>query len=143
MNYFDDKPKRNFGDTYGEKPKNDYTQPERGGCLSVFIGFVVVANILMIGLMALAMAGAPDAFGANASGYQMLFLLQIGISGVILASAVGLWQWKSWGYYGLLVMYGITIAINLLTSGLQFVAGGLIGMAVLVYLMREKTDYLE
>jgi hypothetical protein len=145
MSYYDEKPKNTFGDGYGEyKEKNDYGMyRERGGCLSFFIGWIVVVNAAVILLMIAAMGGANDTFPRNAGTYQMLFMLQIGMSVALIACAFGLWNWKQWGYTGLLILYGISAALNLLSGAPQFVVGSLVGLAILYGLMKDKTQWLE
>lgn len=145
MSYnFDDKPKNDFSDNYG-KPKNDYqySPPERGGCLSLFLGFIMVVNVLAI-LFICVMTGQISSSAYGNSGLVMIIFGLSILAGIAqIACAYGLWNWKSWGYNGLIFLYIVSIVINLIGNSLPSAGGSVIGLAILYYLMQDKKDYLE
>jgi hypothetical protein len=131
-------PKRKL-DTYGLDSygmDDDYEQPQkRGGCLTVFLVFVIGGNFIMF-LQNLSSFGDIDV-----NSEDIYIPLAVNIFAVV--SAIGLLEWKQWGYYGLIIAYMFAIASNF-SAG--FAAGsfaGLIGLAVFIMLMSSKTDMLE
>jgi oligosaccharide repeat unit polymerase len=145
---FDDKPKNDFYDDYGKPKNDDYSVPERGGCLNFFLAFLVVANL---GILVFtfstyselqSLGTLPPSVASQAQLAYTFLSVQVIISIGIFACVYGLWNWKRWGYYGLIVIYGINILIGFFT-GQSTAIGGFIGIAILYYLMKDKTQYLE
>ena len=125
-----------------DKSKNDayYSPKERGGCLTLFLGFAIIGNIL--GLLFLLVSFGPyrgQIDGGTSFLIFGLFAIQVGI----FMSVIGLWNWKRWGYYGILAGYGVGIVLNFLSANLPTVIGSLIGALILTQLMKDKMDYLE
>jgi len=140
---FDNKPKNDFSDGYG-KPKNDYqySPPERGGCLTALLGFIMVTNILGIFAM-FVVVGDVSAYGSNSGLVSLILYGSVAISIAAAICAYGLWNWKRWGYNGLMVLYVLSIVITLIGSNPSSAAGSAAGLAMLYYLMKDKTHYLE
>jgi hypothetical protein len=81
-------------------------QRKRGGCLSAWLVFVGISNVLLFifGLVSISTPGS----------LSLLYLL----SGVIaLVGAVGIWQLKKWGYYTLMACYVAALVFSLLPLG--------------------------
>lgn len=148
MSYYDDKPKK-F--EYGEKPKYDYPmEPERGGCLTAFL---VVAFLGQIASIFIALSLQSDINSLSSSvrasassevGFaQMIVYFVIIVAVIGLVCIWGLWNWKRWGYYGIIALYVIGAILNLVSGSIPTAVGSFVGLGVLVYLMRDKADYLD
>lgn len=134
----------NFGN---EKSKNDsypsgsyYTPKERGGCLSLFLGFAFLGNLFFLLYYLVTFS---EFRGALDAGWSILlfgiFAIQVGI----FVSVVALWNWKQWGYNGLMAGYVLNIVLSLLTGAFTSITGSVIGIAILYYLMKDKIHLLD
>lgn len=155
----DDKPKNDF-DRYGNKSKNDYhysAKPERGGCLTFFLGFLAFGNLILVmylvnvwvELQNRVIYSSPYAIipaRTNPMNYVIIGLAIIG-SFLAFVCVYGLWNWKSWGYQGLMGLYALGILIGIFiflsTWNISSGVGSAVGMGVLYYLMKDKMNYLE
>lgn len=139
MRYEEDKLKNDF-----EKPKftpydNMPTERERGGCLSTFLVFVIGVNIFFM----FALCAQAGNLGRMADSALPILALAFGIQGAILACAFAVWNWKKWGFYGLMVAYGIQIVLQLLSGNMIGVIAALVGMGILFTLVNDKLDMFE
>lgn len=139
--YDDPKPKNDFTAEYGKFKNEDYAVRERGGCLTVFLGFIAVVNVLLLVLTWMTVSSAPAY--ADTGLLNMLLMLQVVMTGAALLCVWGLWNWKRWGYYGLMALYVISMIINVLSGAAATIGGSIAGMAILYFLMKDKMDYLE
>ena len=146
MLMYDEKPKF----SYGDKPKTDYSmEPERGGCLTAFLGLSFVVNLLAIPAALYLQSQINDLSGSAyvdsaQLGVAQFFVLAAVISGIAGAVCIwGLWNWKRWGYQGLIALQIIGVVLNLFGGTPQYAVSGIVGLGILVYLMKDKTDYLE
>ncbi len=139
MTYFDDKPKNDFSDLGFEKPKNDLR--ERGGCLTAFIGYIVIVNIGVLLLTLSVRTSLPSA--ADTGMVDFLVGIQALFTGAALFCAYGLWNWKKWGYQGLMALYGLNIVLSILSGQLNAITGSFVGIALLYYVMKDKRHLLE
>lgn len=140
---FDDKPKNDHSDGYG-KYKNDYqySPPERGGCLTAFLGFIMVANVLGI-FVIFSAVGDVSSYGSNSGLVSLILYGSVAISIAAVVCAYGLWNWKGWGYNGLMIIYIISIVLNAITANFSSIGGSIGGLAILYYLMKDKSYYLD
>lgn len=132
-----DKPKN-------DKIKNEYRNvKERGGCLSVFLGFAVIANIA-VALLTLILFNEYSQFsGVDTGFFTIVVIFSLVAAAATIACVWGLWNWKRWGYNGLMALYVLSMVVNLLSGSLQTVAGSAIGMGILYFLMKDKMHYLD
>ena len=109
---------------------------ERGGCLTAWLIVVLIANAL-IAFYYLTSSAALQQVYPGVSSVVFLLLAVIGV--VNIASAIGLWTWHKWGFYLFAVTSVVTLAINI-SIGLPVISSltGLIGVAILWYLLRNK-----
>lgn len=108
-------------------PQPVLIERERGGCLTAWLVFIVIANV-----------AAPFLLGTFGA-FSLITLL----TGVIaIAGVVGMWQFKKWGYYVILVCYGIALIVNL-TGSIGGVVGTLIGVGITSALVLSKWDLFE
>lgn len=141
---FEPKSKNDVFDKY-EKAKNDYqyVQPERGGCLTTYLVFTVGINILLLFLAFFAIAELST-YRNSMAGMDFAFaLFQIVINICVVMCIYGLWNWQEWGYKGLLIIYVLLIAFNLITEQLPTAGGTVIDLAILYFLMQNKTQHLK
>jgi O-antigen ligase len=148
MYYSDEKPKN---DDY--KPKHDdygYVPRERGGCLTVFLVVLTIGMPLAL-LFYCSQFGQlgelSQRYGATlrneiVSAQLMLSLICINQIGAFVC-VTGLWDWKKWGYSGLLVAYGISVILNLMGGNVGGIVGALLGAGVLYYLVNERIEMFE
>lgn len=109
---------------------------ERGGCLSVFLVLMMIANPI-IGLLYLlngemfrrALPHAPD-WALPVMG--ILALVNFGC-------AVGIWMWKKWGVFGTFGVAALGFVMNLMIGVNPFNAiMGLGGPIILYFLVKER-----
>ena len=117
-----------------------YTEKERGGCLTAFLGFAIFGNILGLILILTTFSSASRQAGGMISILIFaLFAIQVGI----FISVIGLWNWKRWGYNGMLAGYVIGLILNLITGSFASMGGSIIGIVLLTQLMKDKMELLE
>lgn len=140
MSFNDEKPK------YGYEDKPNQMQPERGGCLTAFLILGFIGNLLAIPLILFAQSAIADSPYASDAGLALspIFLFLIFILSVAgIACIWGLWNWKRWGYNGTIALYVIGAVVNFVSAGFSSIVSSFIGLGILVYLMKDKTQYLE
>jgi hypothetical protein len=139
MSYFAEKPKNDSFDLAYEKPKNEVR--ERGGCLTAFIGYIVIVNLAVV-LLTFSIRSSLPSY-ADTGTFDLFLGLQVVMTGAALACAYGLWTWQKWGYYGLMALYGLNIALSILTGQFTSIGGSVLGIVLLYYVMRDKQHWLE
>lgn len=137
-----------------EKLKNDFEKPkftpyddsygtmrERGGCLSVFLVFIMAVNVFALFLYCNQISELSRYSGS--SSLMPLLAVAFGVQCVVIACAVAVWNWKKWGYYGLMVSYVLSIVLSLVTGALTNIIGAFIGMGILFALVNDKLDMFD
>lgn len=142
MRYEEEKLKNDF-----EKPKFDSysgypAERERGGCLSVFLVFIIGANLFYMAVICNEYSQLSRFSGASSS-VMPLFMLLFAVEAVVIACAVAVWNWKSWGYYGLLIGYAISFVLGLLSGAMTSVVGAIVGGGILFFLVNDKIDEFD
>ena len=127
----DGKPKNDFA---YEKPNNGERQ--RGGCLTAFLVVFIALNLLSFVFAFL----EATLFIPYATRSLMPILP---LSFVIAACAVAIWNWKIWGYYGLVSICVIGIAINLYPENILSLIGALLFLSVLFSVVNDKIEMFE
>lgn len=138
---------------YRDKSKNDYyhsDKPEHGGCLGAFLGFIIIGNIIGIILILIMRnwnQNGPLIWDLNlaygSSLVSMTPFLSIGTSIATIICAYGLWNWKRWGYYGLIGLFVVAIVSSLFVGSLIGGVSSVVAIAVLLFLMKDKVNSLE
>jgi hypothetical protein len=135
-----------------EKPKNDFEKPkfapydpteinrERGGCLTVFLVFVIAINVFFLFSLC---TQASDVSRYSSSSLMPIYAVAFAIQSAVLACAVATWNWKKWGYYGLGAAYGIQMILMLLSGNLLGAVGSLIGLGVLAMVINPRAEMFE
>lgn len=109
---------------------------ERGGCLTIWLLFMVVANTLTA-LYYIFGLSTMQQFYPNVS--SVLFLLLAACCAVNLISVYGLWTWKRWGFYLFIASTLAVLAINLAVGLPVFTAlTGLVGLGIVWLLLRSR-----
>jgi hypothetical protein len=144
MSYYPEKPKNDF--SYGDlKRYPDYSPPrERGGCLTLFLLVIMAANAFV--LFSLCSDYSQLNQYSHLSGFETvrnLFLFGFVVQFVILSCAVALWNWKKWGYYGLICGYVLGIGLNLCGGNVLLAIGSSIGLAILAFLVNPKIEMFD
>lgn len=104
------------------------TEKTRHGCLTAYLGFMILVNSAMA--LVYILAGGSIASAGDLPGWALPVL---GLFGVVnVACAVGLFMWKKWGFFGFCASAGIVFVINILI-GLPMSNSimGLVGIGVL------------
>ncbi len=121
---------------------------ERGGCLTAWLILLGIGDVL-------AMVGALIAF--SQPGYGLVGLLILIGAVLAIVGVIGTWQFKRWGYYLIMTLYGINVVIGVISicvssssgtpistgSSIGSIIGGAIGMLILYLLVREKWEAFE
>ncbi|MEQ8674644.1 MAG: hypothetical protein RLP44_16380 [Aggregatilineales bacterium] len=119
---------------------------ERGGCLTFYL--VVTGIIGVIGIF-LSFSLITDPVETNTlrqndtSMLQLIGFIAIGFGFVKLACIAGLWNYKRWGYQGLLLFAGLTALLNLCTGDLIQMIGNVVNLGILYALVNPISDILE
>lgn len=109
--------------------------PIRGGCLTIFLILIVVANASVIPLYSSSSGTASQALSSipqSTRGFlSLLALLNCGF-------ALAIFWWRKWGFYGIVATTLISILINT-SAGVAkgVVAASLVGPIVLWLLLRS------
>lgn len=114
---------------------------KRGGCLTAFLIFMIAAN----GLSALLYLLGGSVLGAQLPDYTPWVITALGVLGLANAiSAIGVWMWKRWGFYGYLAVTVLSFALNVYI-GQNIVSSlmGFIGVITLYLLMRPVWNQME
>jgi hypothetical protein len=139
MSYYDDKPKNDF-----EKPKFDpYTPPERerGGCLSAFLTVFIALQVIAF-LYLCSQTSRLSSYSSNSSVMPIMLVVFV-VECITIACAVAVWNWQKWGYYGLVILYGLSIVLNLCSGNFAGVVGSVIVLAILFGLVNEKIEQFD
>jgi len=120
-------------------------QRDRGGCLSFWLGFIILGSgiMILITCATLSSLGQSRYTGVNTGTLQMVLIGTIILQVGILASAIALWNWKKWGYYGLVGGYAITIMLNLCGGNVFAAMFGGLGLGLSIYLVSKIEHLLE
>jgi hypothetical protein len=99
-------------------------QYERGGCLTVFLIFVGLANVLELLL-------SPNLI-------VLIFVV------FILACIAGVWNRQKWGYFGLMLAYVLNLLLAVFMVGsIPIAIGAVIGMTITYALINPQLDYFS
>ena len=112
--------------------RNEYAlippDPERGGCLSLWL--VGVMGFNLVGIFLFLAEGTLDCIG-----------LGLSLANILYASA--LWRMKRFGVYGLAGSFGLTVILGVVSQSLYVVASGIVPMIILFALVHRLWDDLE
>ena len=139
-----EKHKNNDYQQYAKDLKNVDGRPDRGGCLSAFLALNIFAN----GLILIIVIGAFFAIRTSGeyvfdSGTEALVYAGFVILVARFISAIGLWNWKQWGYYGIMAGFAISIAIGLLSGDDMEITRSVVWGVIVYFMVRPIRDYLE
>ncbi len=114
-------------------------KPERGGCLSWWLGLSLVVSVLAL----IFFLGVGQQLSQRGFGYLIVF----GIVAVVvnLACLYGIYQWKRWGVYGFAVGSIVSLIVSILgsTATARDFAAPFIQIGLLWYLVKDKWDYFD
>ena len=106
---------------------------KRGGCLTITLGLMLVANPLTSLYYLLAGSTVRQAM-PNIPGWALPTLGLLSLAN--FAFVLGTWHWKKWGVYGFAISSLLVFLINSAYLGVGTAVFGLLGIAVLVVLVR-------
>jgi hypothetical protein len=120
--------------------EHQYTvRQERGGCLTAWLVFLTIANVLAI-ILGFALTGTLGP----------LSLLSVVSGTLALIGVVGTWQMKKWGYHTLIAFYLLGVIVGLLSLAEQSgsasagpIIGSLIGLGITSALVLNKWEDFE
>lgn len=116
-------------------------QKKRGGCLAVYLVFVIAVNTIT----ALSYLFAGNLFRAtmpDVPGWAYYVLALFGI--INAACGVAVWQWKRIGVYGFIASAVMVVGVNVLIGiGLFESLFGLIGPVILYALVRPVWKHFD
>ena len=112
--------------------------PQRHGCLTAWLVFMIVINAIMAVLTPISIAGWKQ-MGLNPSPVYIGVIVLCLISNVVFA--IALLRWQKWGFYGFIAASIVALAENLsLGFGVAQSLFGLIGIAILYCLLNMGGD---
>jgi hypothetical protein len=139
-----DRYEKQKNDNYQPPAKNVSGRPDRGGCLSAFLALNIFANgLLLVFIIGAFMALRASGEYAFNSGTEVLIYAGFVILVARFISAVGLWNWKMWGYQGIMVCFGITIVFGTFTGDFTDVVRSIIWGAILYKMVEPIKAHLE
>jgi len=116
------------------------TEIPRGGCVSVFLVFSMIANACTAILYAL--LSVKQTAQLHVPIWVLLFLAVVGI--INLCAAIAVWRWRKWGVYACAASALVIFPINLVLHVSPVVAAiGLLGPAILIALVRPIWAHLK
>jgi hypothetical protein len=115
-------------------------QPKRGGCLTAFLIFMLITNPLVAIFYFISGSSVRQSL-PNMPAWTIPMLGIIGIANFVFAIAI--WKWKKWGMYGFATSAGITFFINAIGINILTAIWGLVGVALLAFLLRQVWSQME
>ena len=106
----------------------------RNGCLTIWLVFIIIGNI--ISSILLATVSSADAGVAG-----LVKGVDIGISLWIAVCAAALFMWKKWGFYGFILAAVISIALNIALHDYVFAISPVISVAILYGVLQIGGPY--
>jgi hypothetical protein len=116
------------------------TKPERGGCLTAFLIFMLILNPLTALYYLFSGSTLRQAL-PTLPAWAIPTLAILAIANFVFALAI--WKWKKWGLYGFAATSLIVFVINLISIGFFPALSGLIGLGLLVFLLRNVWGQME
>lgn len=118
------------------------TEPRdsRGGCLSVFLAVMMVANAAVAALYALTLLRQSSPIAVPT--WALLTFTVIGVVNVLAANAI--WRWYRWGVYTFCALAPIVFLINIAVHASPYAAiAGFPGPLILILLVRRKWPQMQ
>ena len=115
------------------------SKPDRGGCLSLWLGasvlFSIIAGFVILG------AGGE----LTRRGYGLLFVFAIAAIVVNLVCIYGIYNWKRWGVIGFIAATVIGLVLNMIggTATASTCASPFVQFGILWYLLNDKWDEFD
>jgi len=115
------------------------SKPERGGCLTWWLGLSLVFSILAI-LLFLGLGSE-----LSRRGFASLVVIGVVAIGVNLLFLYGIYEWKRWGVYGFAAASIISLVISIIgrTATTRDFVSPFIQIGLLWYLVKDKWDYFD
>ena len=114
--------------------------PKRGGWLTTFLILMFIGNpVSLIFLFAASLI-------KNLSKNSPIWVIPVlGVSSIInIICAIGIWKWKKWGVYGLVITTLIVVATNIsIGISINRALLGFIGLAIIIFLVNPLWKYFE
>ena len=108
--------------------------PQRGGCLTALLIFMFILNPL-VGLYYLFWGSTITQTIPTFPVWAIPLFVVLSFANLVFAIAI--WQWKKWGMYGFVGSALIAFVVNLMSVGILPAFFGLIGVALLAFLLRN------
>ncbi|MEQ8674643.1 MAG: hypothetical protein RLP44_16385 [Aggregatilineales bacterium] len=130
--------------------RQDFSQPaERGGCLSIFLVLIFGGTLFLM----FAICSTYSEISSIRNNYYVdesalsqatgWLALGFALGCAQLACVVALWNYKSWGFYGLMISYGLGIVLNMCGGNIPTAIGSMVGMGILYALVNPILYSLE
>ena len=134
----------NTQESLNVQPPNDPAQqfnkvPERGGCLTAFLIFMIIANAAAI-LLYLGM-GEKIARASHLPSYTPAIMSLFGVLNLVFA--IMIYKWKKAGVIGIVINSAVILILNLaLGMGVRSF-GGVVGVVILVILVNPVWKHFK
>ncbi len=113
---------------------------KRGGCLTAFLILMMIANPLT----ALSYLFAGSTISESLPDLPAWVIPVLGLLALAnFVFAIAIWNWKKWGVYGFAGSTAVALLVNLISIGILGSLFGLIGIAILTFLLRPVWNQMD
>lgn len=120
---------------------------ERSGWLSALLIFIFGLNAFFIFMLFDAATKAGNTnfrfYGSSADEVFPLLAISFAVTCVQMACVVALWNYRRWGYYGLLIGYVLAFFMNVLSGAFPTAIGNLVFLGLVFALVNPIDNVLD
>ena len=126
---------------YGSGYRDFRYDKQRGGCLTIWLSLMTIGGA--IGIFA-SFIRSPDIAMFQITLPEWYQPVKAFIAIVYLVCVIGMWMWKKWGFYGIVLLNIAGVVIHLMI-GIPFLwaVGGLVGLIILWILVNPVMNQFE
>jgi hypothetical protein len=102
----------------------------RHGCLTIWLLLLLLWNLALI--LGYTGCNMIQWFGDTGEPFGWYYPIMIGLSVLSLVFVLALFGWKKWGFWGLLMVSGVKIVLELVSGGADFMVLSGIVVSILI-----------
>ncbi|MGB7340626.1 MAG: hypothetical protein WBC91_17140 [Phototrophicaceae bacterium] len=119
---------------------------EMGRSLRGFLILLIIIAILVIIFLSFTLAQisqTPSLLDAERTQLTWLIISTISLQTFVIIFSIGMWLWRAWGYYGLVLLFLLIIVQGIFLGEGQQVITNIVWLSVLYFLARKKMHLLD